>query len=99
MSLLARHCDLLLLPVSDPLDHALPAAGLLRFAQRGAQLELDTLDANLRKSYRQQSEARIERWELLAQKLRVVLMPLSTQSEMIEQLREYLDPQRSGKSR
>ncbi|WP_353229434.1 DUF58 domain-containing protein [Pseudomonas qingdaonensis] len=99
MSLLARHCDLLLLPVSDPLDHALPAAGLLRFAQRGAQLELDTLDADLRKSYRQQSEARIERWELLAQKLRVVLMPLSTQSEMIEQLREYLDPQRSGKSR
>jgi uncharacterized protein (DUF58 family) len=31
--LLSRHCDLLLLPVSDPLDHALPAAGLLRFAQ------------------------------------------------------------------
>ena len=99
LSLLSRHCDLLLLPISDPLDHALPAAGLLRFAQRGAQLELDTLDANLRQSYRQQSEARIERWEMLAQKLRVVLMPLSTQSEMIEQLREYLDPQRAGKPR
>jgi len=99
LSLLSRHCDLLLLPISDPLDHALPAAGLLRFAQRGAQLELDTLDANLRQSYRQQSEARIERWEMLAQKLRVVLMPLSTQSEMIEQLREYLDPQRAGKLR
>ena len=99
LSLLSRHCDLLLLPISDLLDHALPAAGLLRFAQRGAQLELDTLDANLRQSYRQQSEARIERWEMLAQKLRVVLMPLSTQSEMIEQLREYLDPQRAGKPR
>ncbi len=48
LSLLSRHCDLLLLPVSDPLDHALPAAGLLRFAERGAQLELDTLDAELR---------------------------------------------------
>lgn len=46
--MLSRHCDLLLMPVSDPLDHALPAAGLLRFAQRSAQLELDTLDANLR---------------------------------------------------
>ncbi|GGU56124.1 hypothetical protein GCM10009504_11240 [Pseudomonas laurentiana] len=99
LSLLSRHCDLLLLPLSDPLDHALPAAGLLRFAQRGAQLELDTLDANLRQSYRSQSEARIERWELLAQKLRVVLMPLSTQSEMIEQLREYLNPQRPGQKR
>ena len=40
------------------------------------------------------AEARIERWELMAQKLRVVLMPLSTQSDMIEQLREYLNAQR-----
>ena len=63
LAMLSRHCDLLLMPVSDPLDHALPAAGLLRFAQRSAQLELDTLDANLRQAYRQQAEARIERWE------------------------------------
>ena len=96
LSLLSRHCDLLLMPLSDPLDHALPAAGLLRFAQRGAHLELDTLDANLRQLYRQRSESRIERWEWLAQKMRVVLMPLSTQSEMVEQLREYLNAQRPG---
>jgi hypothetical protein len=36
---------------------------------------------------------------LLAQKLRVLLMPLSTQSEMVEQLREYLNPQKPGKGR
>ena len=34
LAMLSRHCDLLLLPVSDPLDHALPAAGLLRWAKR-----------------------------------------------------------------
>jgi uncharacterized protein (DUF58 family) len=99
LSLLSRHCDLLLLPVSDPLDHALPAAGLLRFAERGAQLELDTLNFDLRQTYRAQAEDRIARWELLAQKLRVLLMPLSTQSEMVEQLREYLNPQKPGKGR
>jgi uncharacterized protein (DUF58 family) len=97
LSLLSRHCDLLLLPVSDPLDHALPAAGLLRFAQRGRQMEIDTLNPEMRLAYRALSEARIARWERLAQKLRVLLMPLSTQSEMIEQLREYLNPQRPGK--
>ncbi len=97
LSLLSRHCDLLMLPVSDPLDHALPAAGLLRFSERGAQLELDTLNPELRRAYRAQGEARVARWELLAQKLRVLLMPLSTQSEMVEQLREYLNPQRPGK--
>ncbi|MBA1187533.1 DUF58 domain-containing protein [Pseudomonas entomophila] len=94
LSLLSRHCDLLLMPISDPLDHALPAAGLLRFAQRSAQLELDTLDPHLRQAYRQQAEVRIERWDTLAQKLRVVLMPLSTQREMLDQLRDYLAEQR-----
>lgn len=97
LALLSRHCDLLLLPLSDPLDHALPAAGLLRFADRGAHLELDTLSADLRQSYRTQGEARQARWELLAQKLRVLMMPLSTQREMVEQLREYLNGQRPVK--
>ncbi|MEG6777266.1 DUF58 domain-containing protein, partial [Pseudomonas aeruginosa] len=31
LSLISRHTDLVLLTLSDPLDHALPAAGLLRF--------------------------------------------------------------------
>ena len=79
------------------LRHALPAAGLLRFAERGAQLELDTLNFDLRQAYKAQAEARLARWELLAQKLRVLLTPVSTQSEMVEQLREYLHPQRPVK--
>ncbi|WP_122664995.1 DUF58 domain-containing protein [Pseudomonas viridiflava] len=97
LSLLSRHCDLLLLPLSDPLDHALPASGLLRFAERGAQLEMDTLNPELRQAYRAQGEARKDRWEMLAKKLRVLLMPLSTQQEMVEQLREYLNAQRPVK--
>ncbi|WP_300657325.1 DUF58 domain-containing protein [Pseudomonas sp.] len=97
LTLLARHTDLLLLPISDPLDHALPAAGLLRFAERGAQLELDTHDASLRQAYRAQGEARQARWQRLAQKLGVPLLALSTQREMIEQLRDHLNAQRPGK--
>ncbi|MFK3795302.1 MULTISPECIES: DUF58 domain-containing protein [unclassified Pseudomonas] len=91
LALLSRHCDLLLLPLSDPLDHALPAAGLLRFNDRGARLELDTLNSDLRQTYRAQGEARQARWELLAQKLRVLMIPLNTQQEMVEQLRDYLN--------
>jgi len=97
LNLLARHTDLLLLPICDPLDHALPAAGLLRFAERGAQLELDTHDASLRQAYRAQGEARQARWQRLAQKLGVPLLALSTQREMIEQLRDHLNAQRPGK--
>jgi uncharacterized protein (DUF58 family) len=97
LNLLARHTDILLLPISDPLDHALPAAGLLRFAERGAQLELDTHDASLRQAYRAQGEARQARWQRLAKKLGVPLLALSTQREMIEQLRDHLNAQRPGK--
>jgi len=99
LTLLARHTDLLLLPFSDPLDHALPAAGLLRFTEGGAQLELDTQDAKLRQAYRAQGEARIARWQRLAQKLRVPLLPLDTQTELIEQLRAHLNSQRPRKRR
>jgi uncharacterized protein (DUF58 family) len=97
LQLLARHTDLLLLPLSDPLDHALPAAGLLRFAERGAQLELDTHNPDLRQAYRAQAQARADRWQRLAQKLGVPLLPLSTQTELIEQLRDQLNAQRPRK--
>ncbi|RYJ60314.1 DUF58 domain-containing protein [Pseudomonas songnenensis] len=90
LSLLARHVDLLLLPLFDPLDRALPAAGLLRFSEDNARLELDTHDAALRQRYRELGEARSARWQRLANRLRVPLMPLDTQDNLVEQLREHL---------
>lgn len=90
--LLGRHSELLLLPLSDPLDHALPAAGLLRFAQGGMHLELDTHDSALRQAYRSLGQARQARWQRLAERLGSLLLPLSTQFELIEQLRERLQP-------
>lgn len=99
LTLLARHVDLLLIPVSDPLDHALPAAGLLRFAQFGSRLELDTHDATLRQRYQLQAEARTARWKRLADRLRLPLMPLSAQFDLVEQLREHLSVQHPGAQR
>lgn len=96
LGLLARHVDLLLLPIHDPLDHALPAAGLLRFSQGNAGLELDTHDAGLRQRYRELGKARAMRWRRLADRLRVPLMPLDTQCDLVDQLREHLSVQRPG---
>lgn len=92
LALLARHTDLILLPLNDPLDHALPSAGLLRFAEGEAELELDTQDDHLRNSYRELADARRSRWQRLAQKLGVPLLPLSTRFELVEQLRDQLHP-------
>ncbi|PAV49580.1 DUF58 domain-containing protein [Pseudomonas sp. HAR-UPW-AIA-41] len=92
LALLARHTDLILLPLNDPLDHTLPSAGLLRFAEGEAELELDTQDEHLRNSYRELADARRSRWQRLAQKLGVPLLPLSTRFELVEQLRDQLHP-------
>jgi uncharacterized protein (DUF58 family) len=97
LSLLARHTDLVLLPVSDPLDHALPAAGLMRFSQGAAQLELDTHIDEQRLAYRALGEARRERWKRLSQRLGVPLLPLSTQEELVEQLCDQLEQHQSGR--
>lgn len=97
LALLGRHCDLLLLPISDPLDHALPKAGLLRFSEGAAELELDTSDHELRASYQEQAAARQARWQTLSQKLRVPLLPLTTAQPLLAQLRDQL--QQSGPTR
>ncbi|XXF10583.1 DUF58 domain-containing protein [Pseudomonas sp. D2-3] len=98
LMLLARHTDLLLLPVSDPFDHALPASGLLRFGAGDAQLDVDTDDAALQHRYRDLAQARRARWQRLAHKLGVPLLSLSTGQELVEQLHEHLDNLRPGKS-
>lgn len=98
LMLLARHTDLLLLPICDPLDHALPASGLLRFGEGDAQLDVDTEDAKLQHSYRDQAQARRARWQRLANKLGVPLLSLSTGQELVEQLHEHLNNLRPGKS-
>ncbi|WP_084166418.1 DUF58 domain-containing protein [Stutzerimonas azotifigens] len=96
LRLLGRHVDLLLMPLSDPLDHALPAAGLLRFASGPARLELDSHDATLRQAYRAAAGERAERWQRLASKLCVPLLPLNTATDPVEQLRRHLGLDKGG---
>ncbi|HEY6610614.1 MAG TPA: DUF58 domain-containing protein, partial [Pseudomonas sp.] len=61
-----------------------------------ARLELDTGDAELRQTWRERGEERQQRWQRMAQKLGVLLLPLSTQRDLIEQLREHMLPQHKG---
>lgn len=96
--LIGQHCDVVLLPVYDPLDHAFPASGILRFNQNGQTLQLDTRDRALRRAYRAQGEHRQERWSRLAQRLRIPLLPLSTESDPVSQLHDRLTQHRSGYS-
>ncbi|GGJ84038.1 DUF58 domain-containing protein [Pseudomonas matsuisoli] len=101
--LLGRHVELMLLPVYDPLDRALPVAGLLRFQQSSgqdsAELELDTNADALRAGYAALAQARMMRWQQLAQRLNVMLLPLSSAEDVVDQLRDQLDTRIPGRHR
>ena len=62
---------------------------LARIDPDRARMEMERARANMSKLENNFRRSK----ELLAQKLRVLLMPLSTQSEMVEQMREFLNPQ------
>ncbi len=97
LSLLARHNDVVLMPLSDPLDHHLPQTGRLRFAQSGRELRLDTDLPSLQSGYGQLAEKRQQRWRNLAQRLAVPLLPLDTRQTGLQQLVQHLQPL-SGRS-
>lgn len=96
LTLLSRHSDLVLLPLSDPLDHELPQAGLLRFTSGQAEVELDTDRADVRQGYAEQAAQRRERWTQLSLRLGIPLLPLSTADDLVEQLRHLLRQHRPG---
>ncbi|MCF1772646.1 DUF58 domain-containing protein, partial [Pseudomonas aeruginosa] len=50
----------------------------------------------LRQAYRELAEARRARWQRLAQRLGVPLLPLSTQEDLVEQLRDLLEQHQPG---
>lgn len=87
---LSVHLDIVLLPVYDPLDHRLPRAGLLRFAQNNKELILDTNNTKLRNAYEQQAKERQQFWKELAKKIGAKLLPINTQDDVIDQLRTLL---------
>ncbi|MFD1259611.1 DUF58 domain-containing protein [Entomomonas asaccharolytica] len=91
---LAIHLDIVLLPVYDPLDHELPRAGLLRFAQNDRELVLDTNNNKLRAAYAQQAIQRQQRWQELAKKIMAKLLPINTELDVVEQIKPLLMIQR-----
>ncbi len=91
---LSIHLDIVLLPVYDPLDHELPRAGLLRFAQNNRELVLDTNNNKLRAAYAQQAKQRQQRWQELAKKIAAKLLPINTEQDVVEQIKPLLMIQR-----
>ena len=83
---LATQAELILLPISDPLEHALPSMGPAQFALAQSSVSIDTHNPILRQQWQDKGAAYQAAWQSLAQQLGAPLLPLTTQLGALQQL-------------
>ncbi|MBK1718936.1 DUF58 domain-containing protein [Thiocystis violacea] len=72
-----------LVPTDDPADWEIPAMGVTTFTGTdGALIEIDTDDPQAARLYRQAWEERRERLQAMAHRLRIVMLPVRTDTEI-----------------
>lgn len=86
ISRLAERSELILLPVSDPLEHCLINIGQARFSLGTHSMSINTADRRLRQQWQQTGAVYQAAWRSLAQQLNAPLLPLSTQQPILQQL-------------
>ena len=87
---IARHNDVLVVLVFDPLEVDLPNAGLVVFSEGARQLEVNTGSERLRTAFRASFDERLERARKFLLRREVPLIPISTAEDVAEQLRRLL---------
>ncbi len=80
---LAQRHSVVLLPVDDPADRAIPSMGLVSFAgPAGEVLLVDTADAAASAAYTQAWERRRARIKSMAERLHLILLPVATDADI-----------------
>jgi uncharacterized protein (DUF58 family) len=87
---LCAHNDVLAVFVYDPMERELPAAGRLVLGDGRVQLEIDSADAELRRRYTADFEARLAWMQQLARQHTVPLLPIHTAAPIAAQVRALL---------
>ncbi|HKM38430.1 MAG TPA: DUF58 domain-containing protein [Thiopseudomonas sp.] len=83
---LATHAELILLPLSDPLEHSLPHMDNALFSLGEHRVRLNTDNRYVRQYWEQIGAAYQTAWQTLAQQLNAPLLPLSTAQPVVQQL-------------
>lgn len=85
---LAAHAELILLPLSDPLEHRLPDMGNALFGLGEHSVRLNTNSRYMRQHWQHTGAAYQAAWQTLAQQLNAPLLPLSTSQSVAQQLQD-----------
>ena len=88
----ARHNDLIMAVVYDPMEEELPPASRLVVADGELQLEVDGQDRGLREKFRDQFRDRLDWMRRVTRQRETPLLPISTHEEVAVQLRRLLHP-------
>lgn len=83
---LARHCEVVLVHIADPLEMRLPAKGRYRFTDGWRDVLIDSADRQRVQAYQQHFSDRQQLLQGLSSKLRLLLIPCGTQQSALEAL-------------
>lgn len=86
LALLARHCEVILLQIYDPLECHLPNKGRYRFTDKIRNIIIDSSDHKILQDYRQRFQQRQDHLKQLSQKLRLTLIACGTHQSAFEVL-------------
>jgi uncharacterized protein (DUF58 family) len=86
----ARHNDVVLIQVYDPIEAELPPAGSYKVSDGNNELQLNTADRKLRLEYRQRFDQRQAMLARLCRQHRMYLLPLSTDEDVLTSLQQGL---------
>lgn len=89
LSELARHCELVLLHIHDPIEAQLPSKGIYRFKDNQRDFQIDS--RKLWQQHQQRFELRQDQLKTLARKHRMHYLSCSTALNPSEQLRQQLE--------
>lgn len=96
---LARHNDVIVGFVFDPLEQDLPAAGNAVFSEGETQLEVDTTNKKIREGFAAQFSQRLSQTRRILLQRAVPLVSISTAEDPVRQIQTLLGYARSSRRR
>lgn len=97
--LLARHTDVTLLHVFDPLEQVLPSSGTLTISNGQERTQIVAGDRTLRQNYQQRYQNRFEQLNQCCRQLKIALHSFSTHEDELVQLRTLYSKRTKNKKR
>ncbi len=84
---LARHCEVIMILVYDPLESQLPATGRYRFTDNNRDIVVDTSEKHRVLSYQENFQQHCEALQQLANKLNIRYLPCASNDDPVQILR------------